>query len=68
MDGTSKESHKLILNFMIKNDLIQRTKSGKLFNIGFKFDAQTLNNEYGEDFVPLIKLEDFIDLYTSRLV
>lgn len=68
VNGTSDESHKLLLEFMIKNELVQKTKSGKLYNIGFKFDEQTLNNEYGEDFTPKIKLEDFVDLQTYQFI
>lgn len=68
INGTSDSSHKNLLEFMLKNKLIQKTKSGKLFNIGFKFDEQTLNNEYGEDFKPKIKLEDFVDLQTYQFI
>lgn len=35
------EAHRRVIAFMLEQDLIRRTKSGKLFNIGFKLDDQT---------------------------
>ena len=55
-----------IINFMLNNNLIQRTKEGKLYNLSFKFDTQTINGEYGENFTGRIKLDNFIDLDTGR--
>ena len=52
--------------FMLENNLIQKTKAGKLFNISFKLDDQTRAGEYGADFKSEIKLADFIDLYTGE--
>lgn len=68
IDGTSDECHKRVLKYMIKNDLIQRTKTGKLFNIAYKFDSQTLNNEYGDDFIAQTKLDNYVDLETGKLL
>jgi len=65
LDGKLTDSHKKVLGFMIENNLIQKTNSRKLYNIGFKFDEQTLNNEYGDEFTPLLKLEEFVDLQTG---
>ena len=50
----------------MENNLIQKTKAGKLFNISFKLDDQTRAGEYGADFKSEIKLADFIDLYTGE--
>ena len=60
------QAHKRVLQFMLENNLIQKTKAGKLFNISFKLDDQTRAGEYGADFKAEIKLADFIDLYTGE--
>ena len=59
-------AHKRVLQFMLENNLIQKTKAGKLFNISFKLDDQTRAGEYGADFKSEIKLADFVDLYTGE--
>ena len=48
--------------------MIKKTKSGKLYNIGFKYDSQTRNCEYGDDFKAEIKLEQFVDLNTGKML
>lgn len=65
-DGFNINAHKNILNFMLKNNLIQKTKTGKLYNISFKFDNQTRNHEYGNNFKGFIKLADFLDLMSGK--
>ena len=62
------ENHKRIIEFMIKNNLIRRTKSGKLYNISFKYDSQTRAGEYNEEFNGKIKLEKFVDLTTGEWI
>ncbi len=68
IDGTDNEAHKRVIRFMLNNDLIRKTKNGRYYNISFKFDTQTRNGEYGDDFNGEIKLADFIDLYTGEFV
>lgn len=65
-DGSDVEAHKKIISFMIENNMIQKRKTGKLYNLSFKYDTQTSNNEYGTEFESKIKLEDFIDLETGE--
>lgn len=60
------EGHKKVISYFLENDLIPRTKKGKLYNISFKRDEQTLLNEYGSTFKSEIKLEKFIDLITGE--
>jgi len=60
------ESHKKVIQFFLDNDMIQKTKTGKLYNISFKLDDQTRAGEYGEMFKSEIKLEQFLDLYTGE--
>ena len=68
LNGDDIEGHKKILRFMIENNLIPKTKTGKLYNISFKFDEQTYAGEYGADFEGKIKLAQFIDLKTREWI
>ena len=61
-------AHKRILKYFIENNLIKRTKSGKLYNISFKLDNQTRAGEYGDNFKSQIKLENFVDLNTGEWI
>lgn len=67
-NGDDIETHKRILAFMLKNNLIRKTKTGKLYNISFKYDTQTENNEYNKDFSAKIKLSDFVNLETGEFL
>ena len=60
------EIHRKILSYLIKNNLIFRRKNGYLYNIPFKYEEQSDNNEYGRDFVALLSINDFIDLETEK--
>lgn len=62
------EAHRRVIAFMLEQDLIRRTKSGKLFNIGFKFDDQTRAREYEAAFKAQIRLGDFIDLESGEFL
>lgn len=62
------EGHRRVIEFFIKNDLIRKTKKGKLYNISFKHDTQTLAGEYGDDYHSDIKLEEFVNLETGEWV
>lgn len=65
-DGANIEAHKKIIDFMIKNEMIRKTKTGKLFNISFKYDTQTRGNQYGSEFESQIKLKNFVNLETGE--
>jgi hypothetical protein len=60
------EAHKRTINYFLENNLIRKTKKGKLYNISFKLDDQTRAGEYGDSFHSEIKLEQFIDLDTGK--
>ena len=62
LNGDDIENHHRVIQFMMDNKLIQRTKTGRLYNISFKFDDQTRACEYGDGFESRIKLEQFINL------
>lgn len=62
------EGHKKVLSYFIENDLIRKTKTGKLYNISFKLDDQTRAGEYGADFHSEIKLEQFVNLNTGEFL
>ena len=63
-----EEGHKKVITYFLNNNLIPRTKSGKLYNISFKKDTQTRAKEYGDKFSSDIKLEQFIDLNTGEWI
>ena len=60
------KTHKKILSYFMENNLIQRTKNGRLYNISFKLDNQTRAGEYGDDFKSDIKLANFVNLDTGE--
>lgn len=62
------EEHKKILQYFLDKNLIRRTNSGRFYNISFKLDTQTLANEYGKDFHPLLRLDSFINLNTGEFL
>ena len=66
LNGDDITRHKKVLAFFLKNQLIKKTKTGKYYNISFKYDDQTRAGEYGADFTAEIKLEQFIDLDTGE--
>ena len=68
LNGDDIENHRRVIRFMMDNELIQKTKAGRLYNISFKFDDQTRAGEYGADFKGVIKLAQFIDLNTGRWI
>lgn len=68
LNGDDIDSHKKVIKYFIKNNLIKKTKAGKLYNISFKFDSQTRAGEYGEDFIAEIKLDQFVDLQTGEFI
>ena len=59
-------AHKKVIAFFLENDLVRRTKSGKLYNISFKLDVQTIAGQYQNDFKAAVKLADFVDLTTGK--
>ena len=62
------DSHRKIISYFIKNNLIQRTKTGRFYDISFKLDEQTRVGEYGEQFHSNIKLSKFINLDTGEWI
>lgn len=63
-----KEAHKRCIMYLIKNKLIRKTKTGRLYNMSFKLDNQTLNGEYGGSFASEIKLANFINLENGEWI
>lgn len=68
LNGDDIENHKRVIQFMMDNDLIRKTKTGRYYNNSFKFDDQTRAGEYGADFEGKIKLEEFINLNTGEWI
>ena len=48
LNGDDVDNHRRVIKFMLDNGLIQKTKTGKLYNISFKFDDQTRAGEYSK--------------------
>lgn len=69
LNGNDNESHKRVLSYMLENGLIRKTKTGKLYNISFKFDSETYAGKYkGSGFSGKIKLADFVDLESGEFI
>lgn len=69
LNGNDNESHKRVLSYMLENGLIRKTKTGKLYNISFKFDSETYAGKYkGSGFSGKIKLADFVDLEKGEFI
>ena len=64
--GSDNKAHKRVIQYFLDNNLIRRTKAGKLYNIAFKYDAQTIAGKYGDDFKAKITLDQFLNLYTGE--
>lgn len=69
LNDNDREGHTRVLRYMLDNGLIRKTKSGKPYNISFKYDSQTYAGKYkGSGFTEEIKLADFVDLETGEFV
>ena len=68
INGDDAAAHQQLLQFFLDNDLIRKKKDGGLYNISFKFDTQTRAGEYGEEFDSHIKLDQFVDLNTGKML
>ncbi|MED4052951.1 hypothetical protein P4654_02095 [Niallia taxi] len=65
--STDKENDlKKLAQFLMDNSLVPLTKSGRYYNIPFKYDEQTRNGEYGDQFKASISLKDLMDLNTGE--
>ncbi|WP_437830573.1 hypothetical protein ACQRXC_03850 [Niallia taxi] len=62
-----KESLKALAKFLVTHGLVRKTKAGRYYNISFKYDKQTRNGEYGDEFKASISLQDLMDLNTGEL-
>ena len=68
INGDDAAAHQRLIQFLLDNDLIRKKKDGGLYNISFKFDTQTRAGEYGEEFDSHIKLDQFVDLNTGKML
>lgn len=68
LNGDDMEGHRKIIRFILDNNLVRKTKSGRYYNISFKFDQQTLAGSYGNLFHGEIRLADFVDLKTGEFL
>lgn len=63
-----RDAHKKVINFFLEHNLIQKTKTGKLYNISFKLNNQTRAGEYGNDFKSKLTLDQLVDLHTGEWI
>lgn len=68
LNDDDTDGHRRVIKYFLENDLIRKTKKGRLYNISFKHDTQTLAGEYGENYHSDIKLADFVDLETGEII
>ncbi|MED1012110.1 hypothetical protein [Bacillus mycoides] len=61
-----KENLKKLAKFLIDHGLVPKNKNGNYRNISFKYDEQTRNGEYGEEFKASISLKDLMDVATGE--
>lgn len=68
LNGDDTIRHKKCIQFFMDNDLIRKTKSGKYYNITFKYDNQTRAGEYNanSNFESQLKLDQFLNLETGK--
>lgn len=68
LNGDDAEAHHRAIEFLLRHDLVRRTKAGRLYNVSFKFDEQTRAGEYGGGFRAKIGLANFADLDTGKFL
>ncbi|MDR0489560.1 MAG: hypothetical protein LBG99_09285 [Propionibacteriaceae bacterium] len=61
-------AHRKTITFFLENNLIRRTKSGRLYDISFKLDSQTEAGEYAGGFHSDTRLSTFLDLNTAEWI
>lgn len=62
------DSHKKVISFFLENNLIKKTKSGRLFNISFKLNSQTREGNYSDTYKSKLTLNQFINLDTGEWI
>ena len=68
LEGDDLEAHRRVIGFFLDNGMVRRTKAGRLYDISFKYDSQTLAGQYDGDFVAQLRLHDFVDLCTGEWI
>ncbi|MCI8488357.1 MAG: hypothetical protein HFE36_06635 [Clostridia bacterium] len=68
VNADDREGHRRVISYFLEKGLIQKKKTGELFNISFKRDKQTRAREYGSNFSSDIKLNQFINLKTGKWI
>lgn len=67
-NSKDRNAMKDILKYLMTTNKIPKTQAGKLYNISYKFNAQSQAGLTGDKFVALIKLEDYVDLHTGEFL
>lgn len=67
IDAADLQAHRRVIQFMLENSLIKKSRTGSYYNNSFKFDKA--GGRGGNDYhTPTIKLADFIDLRTGEFL
>lgn len=67
VNGGDAEGQKKACRFIVERGLVRKAKSGKLYDMPFKYDWQTRTNMYGKGFHAFLHLSDFVDLTTREI-
>jgi hypothetical protein len=62
------DAHKRTIKYFLDNNLIRKTKAGKLYNISFKLNEQTREGVYGNAYNSEIKLSNFVNLINGEWI
>ncbi len=68
IDGLNTDQHNRVLRYFMDNNMIPRNKNGNYRNIAFKFDEETRQGSYGDNFKAKLNLSDFVDVTTGEFI
>lgn len=68
VDIGDNDGHRRVIKFLLDNDLVRRTASGRLFDIAFKYEVSDYFGDFGEATLPKLKLSDFVDLDSGEML
>ncbi len=63
--ATNLQQHRVVINFLIENQLLRITNDLTYADSSFKFNGQSWSKQYGNQFKDLIRLSHFINLETG---
>lgn len=67
LNGEDKEAQKKCLTYLLKNKLFTKIKTGKLYDVTFKYDSQNKSGDEEETPGNRIRLSDYVDQKSGEL-